>query len=127
MTRVSTITIRVSTITIRVSTITIGVSTITIRVSTITVRVFTMTTRVSTITMRVFTITMRVPAITLGAWRQLLAIEGSASGRLLVKFEATKDKKLPVLCLGLQAGPDSHLLPLCGAQGRHGRKFSITF
>ncbi|MPD05668.1 hypothetical protein E2C01_101426 [Portunus trituberculatus] len=52
----------------------------------------------------------------------LTAISGAASGRLVVKLEATKEKKdlQPVPCLGPQAGPDSHLLPPCGAQGRHG-------
>ncbi|MPD01283.1 hypothetical protein E2C01_096802 [Portunus trituberculatus] len=43
----------------------------------------------------------------------LTAPSGAASGRLVVKFEATKEKKdlQPVLCLGPQAGLDSHLLP----------------
>ena len=38
-----------------------------------------------------------------------------------MKLKATKEKKdlLPVPCLGPQAGPDSHLLPQCGVQGRH--------
>ncbi|MPC60522.1 hypothetical protein E2C01_054569 [Portunus trituberculatus] len=41
---------------------------------------------------------------------------------IIVKLETAKEMKdlLPVPCLGPQARPDSHLLPSCGAQGRHG-------
>ena len=44
----------------------------------------------------------------------------AASGRLLLALEGAQEEQdmLPV-CLGPQAGPDSHLLPPCGAQGRH--------
>ncbi len=48
---------------------------------------------------------------------------GAASGWLLLKLELMPQRKrrtcCQFLCLGPQAGPDSHLLPQCGAQGRH--------
>ncbi|MPC36262.1 hypothetical protein E2C01_029714 [Portunus trituberculatus] len=54
------------------------------------------------------------------SWRPLPSVR-RCKWTTVMKLEAAKEKEdlLPFPCLGPQAGPDSHLLPSYGAQGRH--------